>query len=88
METFVAETLVILLYELGLHELLAVGKLGGKSLAFSLDNDDAMDFAVVLTAEQKEVGCVFPYISPFLADLLVAVYIEFGQRAIAVEIYL
>ena len=78
METFVTETLVVLLYELGLHELLAVGKLGGKSLAFGFD-DDAMDFAVVLTAEQQEVGYILADVCPFLAYLFVAVYLEFGQ---------
>lgn len=46
-----------------------------------------MNLLVGISADEKEVGDVFSYVSPFLARLSVAVNLEFGHGVVTVEVY-
>ena len=85
-EAAVTELLVVLADELGFHEVSAVGELGGEAFALGFDDGDAVDGAVGLTVEDEEVRHVAPDVGPCLPVPLVAVYLEFGQGVVAIEI--
>ena len=85
-EAAVAKLLVVPPDELRLHKLEPVGELCGEAFALGLDDDHAVDGAVVLAAEQQEVRDIASGIAPCAAFLLIAVDDELRERLVAVEV--
>ena len=87
-KTFISKLLVVLLDELGLHKMAAVGELGSKPFTFGLYNNHLVDATFGIATEDKKVGYILTNAHPMPTTLFEAVNLEVGQLVVAIVIYL